>query len=98
MTSLLISRKVLRARRPFVIESLVESLRAWQAVMSGVYNGDPGFGFNSARYYICQLYSDWCGVRFSRLYWLGTCGLVVGHSLAYDPTPSLQSYSYPIYN
>jgi hypothetical protein len=61
MTSLLISRKVLRATWPLVMESLVESWRAWQAVMSGVYNGDPGFGFNSARYCVCQLYSECCG-------------------------------------
>ena len=99
ITSLLISRKVLRASWPFLMVSLVESLRAWQAVMSGVYNGDPGFGFSSARYLrMSVVFRVVWGVRFSRLYWLGTYGLVVVHSLAYDPTPSLQSYSYPVYN
>jgi len=58
MTILLISRKVLRDRRP-VVRGAVESLEVErdmmrQAEMEGVYNGEPGFGFNNARY-CCQL-------------------------------------------
>jgi hypothetical protein len=69
MTSLPISRKVLRARIPFVMLFLVEMVTARQAVMSGVYNGDPGFGFNSARYYVnCIQGAE--RIRSSRFYLL----------------------------
>ena len=45
--------EVFFVRTPFVIDGVsVERDRTRQEDNSGVYNGDPGFGFNRARYYV----------------------------------------------
>lgn len=42
-----------------------ESMR--QAEMEGVYNGEPGFGFNSARYCVSNI-AEWRVTFFSTLF------------------------------
>lgn len=53
-----ISRAVFLDRTPFVIDGdSVERERTRQEDNSGVYNGDPGFGFSRARYYVNEINS-----------------------------------------
>lgn len=72
MTSLLISRKVLREMMPVVmgvVESLeVEMERTRQVETDGVYSGEPGFGFNRARYYVVSDKERWGDTFFSTLF------------------------------
>jgi hypothetical protein len=47
------SMEVFFVSTPFMIDGFsVERERTRQDVSSGVYNGDPGFGFNRAKYYV----------------------------------------------
>ena len=82
ITNLEISREVFRVRRPCVWVGFVERARMRQEAILGVYNGEPGFGLNRARYYISVLMKEWA--HFCQFCSLETCGLGGGPSRKYD--------------
>lgn len=61
------SRAVFLDNTPFIVEGdSLERERTRQDDNSGVYNGDPGLGFNSPRYYVNKIQEQM--IRSSLLY------------------------------